>query len=132
MSWPDWAWASAAVVSRSLLPCEVMKSIVMSTFSFSAHSLTAFSVALLALGTQWSQNPIESLPAAWAPRTKGAATMAPDRAAVLATKRRRLTLLEAMQFLLIAVPRAGCWLIGSHPEALLRMLCIRRNPSNAF
>src|SRR5882757_2519268 len=100
MSWPDLACASAAVVSRSLLPCDVMKSIVTSTFSFSAHSFTAFSVALLAFGTQWSQKPTESLPAAWAPRTKGAATIAVDRAAVLATKRRRLTLLEAIQFLL--------------------------------
>jgi hypothetical protein len=39
MSWPDFACASAAVVSSSLLPWPVMKSIVTSTFSFSAHSL---------------------------------------------------------------------------------------------
>ena len=35
----------------------------------------------------------DSLPAAWAPRTNGAATMADERAAVLATKRRRLIVL---------------------------------------
>ena len=38
MSWPDLACASAAIVSRSLSPFEVMKSIVMSTFSLAAHS----------------------------------------------------------------------------------------------
>ena len=64
MSWPDLACASAAPVSSSLLPWVVMKSIVTSTFSFSAHSLISVSVALLALGTQWSQKPTDSLPAA--------------------------------------------------------------------
>ena len=64
MSWPDLACASAAVVSSSLLPCEVMKSILTSTFSFSAHSLISVSVAPLAPGTQWSQKPTDSLPAA--------------------------------------------------------------------
>ena len=52
MSWPDLACASAAIVSSSLLPCDGMKSIETSTFSFSAHSLTRVSVALLAPGTQ--------------------------------------------------------------------------------
>ena len=64
MSWPDLACASAAIVSRSLLPCEGMKSIWTSTFSLAAHSLTRALVALLAPGTQWSQKPIDSLPAA--------------------------------------------------------------------
>ena len=49
MSCPDRACASAAAVRISLLPCDVMKSIERSTFSFSAHSLTAFSVALTGL-----------------------------------------------------------------------------------
>src|SRR5215467_10057211 len=38
MSCPDRACSSAAPVSMSLSPCEVIKSIVMSTFSLSAHS----------------------------------------------------------------------------------------------
>ena len=61
MSWPDLACASAAPVSSSLLPCEVMKSIWTSTFSLSAHSLISVSVASLALGTQWSQKPTRQL-----------------------------------------------------------------------
>src|SRR5438477_4231577 len=108
-SWPALACDSAAPVSKSLLPCDVMKSIVTSTFSFSAHALTAFSVALFAVGTQWSQKPTESLPAAWAPRTKGAAIMAVDKAAVLATKPRRLTLREAICCLLCGDPHSGSW-----------------------
>src|SRR6478752_4300650 len=95
MSWPDLACDSAAPVSRSLLPCEVMKSIWTSTFSFSAHSLTAFSVAALAPGTQWSQKPIDNLPAAWAPRTNGAATIAVAMAEP-AIRRRREILLDCM------------------------------------
>src|SRR5581483_10096978 len=70
-----------------------MKSIWTSTFSFSAHSLTSACVALLAPGTQWSQKPIDSLPAAPAVRTNGAAIMVAEAAAVLATKRRREILL---------------------------------------
>jgi hypothetical protein len=41
--------------------------------------------ALLAFGTQWSQKPIERLPAARAVRTKGAATNAAEDKAVAAT-----------------------------------------------
>ena len=64
MSWPDRACASAAAVRISLLPCDVMKSIERSTFSFSAHALATASAPALAPGTQWSQKPIDSLPAA--------------------------------------------------------------------
>src|SRR5580704_9913739 len=67
----------------------------MSTFSFSAHSLTSTVVALFAPGTQWSQKPIESLPAACAPRTCGAA-MPIDATAVLAKKLRRESLRVSM------------------------------------
>src|SRR5947207_11874706 len=65
---------------------------VTSTFSFAAHSLTSVSEALLAPGTQWSQKPIESLPAACAVRTNGAAIIVADAAADVATKRRRVIL----------------------------------------
>src|SRR3977135_2062717 len=75
-----------------------MKSIWTSTFSLSAHSLTSVSVAPLALGTQWSQKPTENLPAAEAPRPKGPALNAVDAAAVPATKRRRPTFLDTIQF----------------------------------
>src|ERR1051326_4136268 len=92
-----------------------MKSIWTSTFSFSAHSLTAFSVALLAPGTQWSQKPTEILPAAYAPRTNGGATRAVDTAAARATKRRRLTFLERMQFLLIATLRLAVVIVSPPP-----------------
>src|SRR4051812_45557768 len=88
MSWPDLACDSAAAGRMSLLPCEGMKSIWRSTFSFSAHALETASAALLAPGTQWSQKPIESLPAAYAPRTKGAESSAVDARAVRATVRR--------------------------------------------
>jgi hypothetical protein len=50
----------------------------------------------LAPGTQWSQKPIESLPAAFAVRTNGAAIIVADAAAVVATKRRRLILVFFM------------------------------------
>src|SRR5215471_15301767 len=45
----------------------------MSIFSFAAHSLQRLVRVSLAPGTQWSQNPTASLPAAKAPRTNGAA-----------------------------------------------------------
>src|SRR5215471_3420611 len=73
MSCPERACSSAAPVNISLSPCEVMKSIVMSTFSFSAHSWQSLVSVSLAPGTQWSQKPTESFPAAKAPRTKGVA-----------------------------------------------------------
>jgi hypothetical protein len=57
----------------------------------SAHSSVRDCVALLAPGTQWSQKPIESLPAALAVRTNGAASIV-DAAAVVATNRRRVSL----------------------------------------
>ena len=56
-------------------------------------------MALLAPGTQWSQKPIDSLPAACAVRTNGAAIMVADAAAVVATKRRRVMLLLDMPVL---------------------------------
>src|SRR5256885_5879510 len=45
MSWPERACASAAMVIRFLLPCDGMKSIETSTFSFAAQALTIASVA---------------------------------------------------------------------------------------
>jgi hypothetical protein len=48
--------------------------------------------ALFPPGTQWSQKPIDNLPAALAVRTKGAAIIVADAAAVVATKRRRVIL----------------------------------------
>src|SRR6266478_6812099 len=87
-SWPDFACASAAMVNRSLSPFEVMKSTVMSTFSFAAHSRHSCSRGAVAFGTQWSQKPQESLPAAKAPCTNGAATAVEANAAVFNTERR--------------------------------------------
>src|SRR5260370_41122162 len=87
-SWPDLACASAAIVNRSLSPLDVMKSTVISTFSFAAHSRQSCSSGGVAVGTQWSQKPQESLPAAKAPRTKGAATAVEARAPVFKTVRR--------------------------------------------
>ena len=52
---------------------------------------TSASEALLAPGTQWSQKPIDSLPAAFAVRTKGAATSAVVVSAVLSRNVRRVT-----------------------------------------
>src|SRR3954464_15494643 len=97
MSCPDLDCASAAPVSSSLLAWVVMKSTVTSTFSFSPHSLMSAEVASLALGTQWSQKPTDSLPAACAPRTNGAATRP---RAVPATTTRRETLDCSMTFVL--------------------------------
>src|SRR4051812_42197414 len=54
--------------------------------------------ALFASGTQWSQSPIESLPAAWAPRTYGAVIIAADVSAVAATNCRRESFLWDMAF----------------------------------
>src|ERR1044072_9930327 len=69
-----------------------------STFSLAAHSLTRSVEALLAPGTQWSQKPIDSLPAAWAPRTYGAVTRAADDSAVAAMNCRRESFLRDMWF----------------------------------
>src|SRR3954469_24631138 len=89
MSWPARACDSAMMVRRFFSPIEVMKSHVTSTFSFSPHSLHSLTIVSLALGTQWSHHPQASLPAAWAPRTYGAATAALVANAVCARKRRR-------------------------------------------
>ena len=52
MSWPVPACASAAAVSLSFSPCEVMKSILTSTLFLVPHSLQSAANALLAPGTQ--------------------------------------------------------------------------------
>src|ERR1700738_5106384 len=70
-----------------------------STFSLSAHSLTSSVLALLAPGTQWSQKPIVSLPAACAVRIYGAVISAADDIAVAATNCRRESFLRDMAFL---------------------------------
>src|SRR4051794_33514445 len=89
MSWPEPACASAAIVMRNLSPVLVMKSAFTSTFSLSAHSWTILRITSLAPGTQWSQNPTLTLPAAWAPRTNGVANIA---AAPAASRLRLVTL----------------------------------------
>src|ERR1700704_666113 len=68
------------------------------TFSLSAHSLTSSVLALLAPGTQWSQKPIVSLPAACAVRIYGAVISAADDIAVAATNCRRESFLRDMAF----------------------------------
>src|SRR5215468_9266934 len=94
MSWPDLACASAARVISALLP--VKRSTWTSTFSFAAHSWINASDVLLASGTKWSQNPIESLPAACAVLTNGAATIVVDAAADVAMNRRRVNIFPLM------------------------------------
>jgi len=64
MSWPARACPSAIRVKRSLSPLEVIRSPVISTFSFAAHSLQSLTSTSLSLGTQWSQTPKASFPAA--------------------------------------------------------------------
>src|SRR5262245_4872679 len=96
MSWPDLACASAARVSSALLA--VKRSIWTSTFSFAAHSWINASEVLLASGTKWSQKPIESLPAACAVLTNGAATTVVDAAADAAMNRRRVNIFPLMVF----------------------------------
>src|SRR5262245_50881215 len=96
MSWPDLACASAARVISALLP--VKRSTWTSTFSFAAHSWINASDVLLASGTKWSQNPIESLPAACAVLTNGAATIVVDAAADVAMNRRRVNIFPVMVF----------------------------------
>src|SRR3974390_215144 len=61
-----------------LPPLEVMKSTVTSTLFCSAQASTCFFIAAFAGGTQWSQNPTTSLPAAPAVRicTNGRAVAA--------------------------------------------------------
>src|SRR5205823_2221505 len=108
MSCPDRACASAAIVSISLSPCEVTKSIAISTFSLSAHSLQSLVMTSLAPGTQWSQKATLSLPAAWAPRTKGAAANAVVAIAAAPSTRRRVIVFSAI----LAFLEAGTLLEG--------------------
>src|SRR5215475_11545657 len=97
ISWPAFAWPSAINVSRSLSPFDVIKSKVRSTFSFSAHALQISPKTLPAPGTQWSHAPIESLPAANAPRTNGDGKVAAaEAAAVFARIVRRVSDLAAI------------------------------------
>src|SRR5438132_13771079 len=102
MSWPDLACASAARVSSALLA--VKRSIWTSTFSFAAHSWINASEVLLASGTKWSQKPIESLPAACAVLTNGAAIIVADAAADVAMNRRRV---NVFLFIVFAPSFAG-------------------------
>jgi hypothetical protein len=60
--------------------------------------LTKSAQALFAPGTQWSQKPIASLPAAWADRTNGAVINAADDSALAATNCRRESLFRDMAF----------------------------------
>ena len=72
------ACASAAWVIWILKPFDVMKSIVTSTLFLSAQALTCLFIVSFAVGTQWSQKPTVSLPAAPAVRicTSGSAAAA--------------------------------------------------------
>ena len=78
MSWPVFACASAAMVSRFFWPTEVMKSGWISTWFLAAKAATCFFMMSLPAGTQWSQKPTASLPAAWPVRicTNGSAVAA--------------------------------------------------------
>ena len=67
-SWPVFAWASATPVICSFWPELAMKSAMTSTLFFSAQALTCFCMTSLAPGTQWSQKPIDTFPAAPAVR----------------------------------------------------------------
>src|SRR5262249_36141041 len=79
------------------------------TFSFSAHSLQSLVSVSLAPGTQWSQNPTLSLPAAKAPCTNGAesAAGAPAAAAPCKTGRRVYEVFPQCSPPLRADPLAG-------------------------
>jgi hypothetical protein len=61
-------------------------------------------LVLLAPGTQWSQKPIESLPAAFAVRMYGAVINAADDSAVAATNCRRESFLRDMIYSLPGEP----------------------------
>src|SRR4029077_7344198 len=92
------AWPSAIRVNRSLSPFEVIRSTLRSTFFFAAHSAQIFFNSSAAPGTQWSHTPKESLPAAWAPRTKGAVSAV---AAVVCSIVRRVSNVPSMLPLLL-------------------------------
>src|SRR5262245_49012182 len=103
-----------------------MKSIWTSTFSLAAHSSVSVCVILLAPGTQWSQNPIEILPAALAVRTNGAAIMVADAAAVVAMKRLRVILFCVISVSSFSDPaaRAGARLQRPAPWNLPGLFCL--------
>src|SRR5262249_11302036 len=86
----------------------------MSTFSFAAHSSHNAFDALLPPGTQWSQNPTESFPAACAPRTCGVARAAAV-AAVVCRKRRRVCVVVRIEKILPVVCDAAVLVVGRHP-----------------
>src|SRR5271163_3069623 len=121
-SWPVLACASAERVSKFLKPTEVMKSACTSTFILSDQAATCFFIASLPAGTQWSQNPIETLPAAPAVRTwtsGSAATAAPNFSA-LRREKGRSAVIRGLPW------RDGCasprWLL------LVHELCARPIP----
>src|SRR5947207_8856541 len=124
MSCPERACASAAAVSISLSPCEVTKSIVISTFSLSAHALQSLVMASLAPGTQWSQKATLSLPAACVPRTKGAAANAVVAIAAVPSTRRRVIVFSAILPFLEAGTLLGGG--GPTPAAVVRLTQARR------
>src|ERR1035437_2217471 len=80
MSCPAFACASAAPVISNLLPLPVMKAACTSTLFLAAQASTCFCMMSLPLGTQWSQKPTASLPAAPAVRiwTSGNAVAAAE------------------------------------------------------
>src|SRR5262245_15404271 len=121
MSWPDFAWPSAINVSRSLSPTDVIKSNVRSTFSLSAHALQISPKTLPAPGTQWSHAPIESFPAANAPRTKGDGNVAAAEAPAVARTVRRVSNLAAIGTSLCSSHSLG----GPHRSAS-QLRCFRR------
>src|SRR3954452_19362618 len=90
MSCPDLACASAAIVSSNLSPFEVMKSIFRSILFLSAHSWQILRIGSSAVGTQWSQKPQDSRPAAWAPLTNGMLIVLAPAAAAAVRSRVRL------------------------------------------
>src|SRR5215510_1695031 len=89
----------------------------MSTFSFAAHSSHSAFEALLPPGTQWSQKPTESFPAACAPRTCGMASAAAVAAvaAVVCRKRRRVCVVVRIEKILPVVCDAAVLVVGRHP-----------------
>src|SRR6476661_269675 len=123
ISWPAFAWPSAINVIRSLSPFDVIKSKVRSTFSFSAHVLQISPKTLPVPGTQWSHAPIESLPAANAPRTNGDGKVAAAEAAAVARIVRRVSDLTAI----------GTSLCSSQSPGAFQTITVRREcPSPVF
>ena len=92
-----------------------------------APLLVSALVTLLAPGTQWSQKPIEILPAALAVRTNGAAIIVADAAAVVATKRRRVI----FAFVMSLPPRCRSVLSGWCNSLMPAGACAPAGPSDS-